>query len=411
MIEPVIGQVPLLATLPPSEIRNLAATLCRVDVPSNRILFREGEYGDRFYIVLEGQLEIVKALGTADERLLGVAGPGDFAGEMSLLDPDGLRTASVRTRTAVQLLEMTREDFNALLHRQPMLAYDMARVLKRRLEAADNAAIRDLQEKNRQLTQAYEELRAAQTQIIEKEKLEHELEVAWEIQRSILPRTLPHLPDFDFGARIVPARLVGGDFFDFIRLRQHRMGIVIGDVSGKGVPAAIFMALTRSLVRAEASRGSPPDRVLQRVNGHLLHMNDKGMFVTVLYGVLDKKTQEFVYARAGHELPILVDGSGEPSRPAFREGQPLGLFPDPRLDIQTLSLPPNSGLLMYTDGVTDVMDVQGSLFGIERLLETVRGSRATTAQALCDDVLQAVAAFHAAAPQYDDVALVAIHAR
>jgi Serine phosphatase RsbU, regulator of sigma subunit len=118
------------------------------------------------------------------------------------------------------------------------------RVLSLRLEQHQNRTIRDLQEKNLQLTQAYEQLKAAQAHLIEKEKMERELEVARGIQQSMVPRKLPHLPGFDFGARMMPARAVGGDFFDFIPLSESTLGIVIGDVSDKGVPAALFMALT-----------------------------------------------------------------------------------------------------------------------------------------------------------------------
>src|SRR5437870_2163203 len=125
----LIGQVPLFASLPQGEIYHLAETLRQMTIAPDTILFHEGDYGDRFYIVLEGEIEIVRALGTVDERLMAVRGPGEFVGEMSLFNRDGLRTASVRTHIPAQLLELTRADFEALLHRQPTLAYEMVRVL------------------------------------------------------------------------------------------------------------------------------------------------------------------------------------------------------------------------------------------------------------------------------------------
>src|SRR5207302_6921336 len=136
-------------------------------------------------------------------------------------------------------------------------------------EEAENRTIRDLQEKNLQLTQAYERLKLAQAQLIEKEKIEKELEVARGIQESMVPRKLPQLPGFDFGARMLPARAVGGDFFDFIPLNDGALGIVIGDVSDKGVPAALFMALTSNLLRAEAQRGSSVSDALLHVHRQL----------------------------------------------------------------------------------------------------------------------------------------------
>jgi phosphoserine phosphatase RsbU/P len=248
--EPIIARVPLFATLPSEELARLAATLRELAVAHNTVLFNEGEYGASFYIVLEGELEIIKSIGTESEFRLDTRGPGEFVGEMSLLNGDGLRTASVRARGPTRMLEMGRADFDTLLYRHPTLAYEMVRVLSMRLRDANNATIRDLHEKNQQLTEAYFELKAAQARIIEQETLERELQIARSIQENMLPRTLPNLAGFDFSARMVPARVVSGDFYDFIPLDEWRVGIVIADVCGKSLPAALLMALTRSLLRA-----------------------------------------------------------------------------------------------------------------------------------------------------------------
>ena len=409
MNELLISRVPLFAALPQTEIQHLAATLRSCAMSPSSILFHEGEYGDRFYIVLDGQIEIVKALGTMDERLLEVAGPGAFLGEMSLLNPDGLRTASARARSAVQLLEMTRADFDALLHRQPTLVYVMARTLSARLVESNHATIQDLHAKNRELAQAYRELQAAQAQIIEKQMLERELALAREIQLSMLPRTLPQVAGFDFGALMIPARAVGGDLFDFIPLDGDRLGIVVGDVMGKGVAAALFMASTRSLLREEALRSDTPQAVLESVNWHLLQMNDAGVFVTVLYGVLDPTTRDFVYVRAGHERPLIIDSCEAEIEVGPGEGQPLAILPDPELDEQTVSLVPGSTLLLYTDGVTEAMNVEQALFGSERLQEVLRNNCDAPAQTVCNNVLQAVRDHQGVAPQADDITLVALH--
>lgn len=407
----LIGKVPLFAALPRSEIEHMAATLRGSAVEPGAILFQEGDYGDRFYIVLDGQIEIVKALGTTEERLLAVRGAGEFIGEMSLFQRDGLRTASGRSRSAAQLLEMSRTDFDALLHRQPMLAYEMVRVLSIRLRESDDATIRDLQEKNRQLTLAYQELQDAHEQIIEKEKLEHELQVARELQMRMLPRALPQLPGCDFGARIVPARAVSGDFFDFIPLGPDSIGIIVGDVCGKGLPAALFMALTRSLLRVEASRPASTREVLQSANRHLLDMTDSGLFVTLIYGIVDRATRTFTYTRAGHELPMLFDAHGTPIMPGRGQGQPLGILADPDLDTQTLMIPLGGTLLLYTDGVTEAMDGLGGFFEVDRLQKAVQANHHVSAQALCDLLVEAVEIYRGAAPQHDDVTLVALHMR
>ncbi len=404
----IIQQVPLFASLPATEIEHLNRTLNAVEFPAGTCIFQEGDYGDRFYIVASGEIEIIKAWGTSDERLLGVNGPGTYVGEMSLFDPGGQRTATIRARTAVQLLEMTRSDFDGLLHRQPMLTYELVRELSTRLNGAHINTIRDLREKNRQLQQAYEELKAAQAQLIEKERLEKELAVARQIQESILPHELPQIPGLDLGARIVPTRAVGGDLFDLIDLGDGKLGIAVADVSDKGVPAAIFMALTRSLLRAEASRTSSPRQVLQNVNHVLLEMNDAGMFVTVLYGIIDSASREFLYVRAGHELPIVVTPQGQLLEIRPGTGRPLGLFDPVALDEQRLPLSPGSLLVIPTDGMTDQRNDAGEFFGSERLQRVVCDDRTGSAQTICNRLFDAVNSFRGSAAQFDDMTLVVV---
>ena len=407
----LIRQIPLFGSLHSAEIGFVGDILHEVRIAAGVLLFREGDRGDRFYIMLDGEVEVVKALGTPDERILAIRRAGEFFGEMSLFEPDGLRTASVRALTPLRLLEMQRSDFDMLLHHRPAVAYEMIRVLSLRLSQSHNATIADLREKNRQLAVAYEELKAAQAQIIEKERLEKELETARWIQQSILPRNLPSVPGYDLGATLVPARAVGGDLFDFISLSPDALGVVIGDVSDKGVPAAIFMALTYSLLRAEAARGASPAQVLQATNRHLLGMNDAGMFVTVLYGVLDCREGRFTYARAGHELPLHLTQAGDVVVPERGLGQPLGLLDSPELDEQSVALEPGAMLLMYTDGATDLTDAQDKRFGPERLREVARASRDGSAQGFCDRLWAALAGYQGSSVQFDDVALVAIHAQ
>ncbi|MBK9714299.1 MAG: SpoIIE family protein phosphatase [Kouleothrix sp.] len=406
----IIGRVPLFAALPPDELERLAASLSEVAFPADTVLFREGERGDRFYILLSGQIAIIKALGTDDERLLGVRGAGEFVGEMSLLSQDGLRTASVCAHGDVQVLELTRADFDALLQRHPTLAYEMLRVLSTRLRASHDTAIQDLHEKNRRLAQAYADLQAAQARIIEQEKLARELALASEIQESMLPRVLPRMAGFEIGARMIPARMVGGDFYDVIPLDEERLGVVVGDVSGKGVPAALFMALVCSLLRAEAIRTPSAEEALRVVNHQLAGRNAKRMFVTVLYGILHRATRELAFVRAGHELPLVLDAGGDILQPVPGRGHPLGLFPNPMLDAQTMILPAGGTLLLYSDGVTEAMDSAGELFGVERVAETMRGSAGDSAQVLCDRLVQAVVAYAGGAPQADDITLLAVRA-
>ncbi len=401
-----ISRIPLFVSLPEVAQQELS-TLLRIEaVPPGRIIIHEGDVGDSFCIILEGEVEIVKALGTEDEHLLRVQGPGTWVGEMSLFERKGRRSATVRAKTKVGLATMTLAEFDNLLHRQPALAYEVVRVMSLRLRESDEMIIRDLHEKNQQLEQAYRQLQAAQAQLVDKAKLEHELQMARDIQRSILPQSAPSLPNYNFGAVMTPARAVGGDFYDFIPVGSGNLGIVVADVSDKGLPAAIFMALTRSLMRAEALRGDSPAEVLRCVNHHLLDMNDAGMFVTVLYGILDARSGEFLYARAGHELPLVISAEGEALPIPSKSGQILGMLDEPILDEEAISIPTGGKLLLYTDGLTDAMDAADEPFGREGLEKSARRYVAGPAQEACDRIMDDVVAHQGAAPQFDDFTLI-----
>jgi sigma-B regulation protein RsbU (phosphoserine phosphatase) len=405
-----LRRVPLFADLPIEEIEHLATTFHPSVYDANTLLFREGDLGDHFYVVLAGTIAIIKAMGTPEERLVGLRGPGEFVGEMSLLNQDGLRTASVLVHEDARVIELTRADFDMLLHRYPAMAYSMLQVLSTRLRASNDAAIQDMHEKNRRLEQAYAELQAAQARLIEQEALARELKLAREIQESMLPQHLPRLPGFELSARMLAARMIGGDFYDVLPLGADRLGLVVGDVSGKGVPAALFMALTCSLLRAEASRTESPEETLRAVNRHLLTYFTHSMFVTVLFGILDRATRRFDFARAGHDLPLILDSRGAQQSFILGRGHPLGLFPNPALDVQTAVLPPGGLMLLYSDGATEAMNQEYELFGVERIVETVRQRLDASAQHLCAHVLATLAAYCGDAPQSDDITLLVLRA-
>lgn len=407
----LLAQVPLFSSLSPDAIQQLAIMLHTHEAPAGTVLFREDEHGDHFYVVRQGEIEIIKALGTPNEQIIAVRKPGEFVGEMSLFNRDGLRTASVRARTPARFWVMTRNDFDELLHRYPLLAYEMVRVQSQRLGNAHNNSMRNLIEKNRLLQAAYDELQAAQAQIIEKEKLEKELQVAARIQASLLPAAMPQLPGYDFGAVMSPARAVGGDWFDFIPLDDAHLGIVIGDVSDKGVPAAIFMAQTHALLRAAAAPAITPRETLLRVNQHLRQMSAAGMFVTVLYGILDSATGDFVYARAGHELPLLCTADGVVLHQTMNQALVLGLYSDPAIDEQTLRIPSGGTLLLFTDGATEGRNPSREFFGNARLEAELRACHAQSGAAVCERIRRALLDFQATGQQQDDITLVAVHAQ
>jgi serine phosphatase RsbU (regulator of sigma subunit) len=407
----LLAQIPFFTDLPPDELDRLMAELAVVNLRSGEILFREGDPGEHLYIVVKGELEILMAPDTNNELILNLLHEGEYLGEMSLIQPGGHRTASARARGDVVTLSMSRTQFKDLIKRHPHLANAMVRVLSQRLDNTNVATFRDLTEKNRQLQKAYDELKAAQEQLIEKERMERELQVAAEIQMSILPSVLPSAKGYDFGGRILPARQVGGDFYDVFDLGDGKIGVLIGDVADKGVPSAIFMARAHALIIAEADMVTPPGEVLRMANEHITRFEKSTQFVTALFGILDSTTGEFKYARAGHEPPLLLDEKGAVHRLPHQPGMALGLWENIVLDENSLFLPKGSCLLMFTDGMTDCRNPKGEPFGLERIKTTLMGLTGDSAQKGCDQLLDTLMQYQNGSKQDDDVTLVAIHAR
>jgi sigma-B regulation protein RsbU (phosphoserine phosphatase) len=406
----LLSKIPLFAELPREELDQILTALDVKEMKDRDILFHEGEPGEHFYVVMQGEFEVLMAEGQPEEMLLNVLHRGEYFGEMSLIMPGGHRTASVRARGDATLLSMSRLQFLDLTKKYPELSRSMVRVLTQRLDAANTQTFRDLTEKNRQLQTAYDELKNAQAQLIEKERLERELQVAADIQLSILPDELPDLDEFGFGARILPARQVGGDLYDVFLLRDGQVGVLIGDVADKGVPSAIFMARAHALIMAEADIGMNAGEVLRLVNRHITRLQKSTQFVTVLYGILDLKTRVFSYARAGHEPPLLLHSDGTVERIPHSPGMALGLWDTITLDERAITLPRGSTLLLFTDGMTDCRNTRGESFGLERIKTTLSELSTINAQQVCDYLLETLVNYQDGLKQDDDVTLVAIRA-
>lgn len=409
MLAESLNQVPLFASLPTAEIQALVEGTNTRAIQAGEVIIREGFHNESMMVLLAGEVEIIKALGTPDERQLSVLGPGSFLGEMGLFTPDGLHTATVRAKSAVTLLDLPHHELDSLLLRHPKMSLEVIATLTRRLKESENLTILDLRTKNRQLSEAYEELKAAQAQIIEKEKLERELEVARGIQTSLLPDSVPDVPGFEFAGYITPMSAVGGDFYDFLDLPDGRIGVVIGDVSDHGVPSALLMALTVTLLRTENRLGTSPEQALNDVNCELTERDHMNMFVTALYGILDPATGTFEYVRAGHNPPVLLDAGGHAKEIPTRPGQPLGMLPDPVFDAGRIDLPPGSLLLLYTDGVTETMNGAGEMFGMERTKRAMQDLGASaSAEEMCQHLHTTLRDYRGQEPQSDDVTSLAI---
>lgn len=243
---------------------------------------------------------------------------------------------------------------------------------------------------------------------LENERMAQELRVARQIQATFLPESCPTIAGWSIAVTSQPARQVGGDFYDFIPLGYHRLGLVIADVSDKGVPAALFMALSRSVMRAVAGEGRSPAATLRRVNDLLLADTSSGMFVTLFYGVLDTENGRLLYSSAGHNPPYWHQRrSGQLVRLTCR-GIALGVVEQPEFEEGEAILEPGDSLLLYTDGVTESFDLDEREFGEAGLEQVLRASAALPAGALVEAINQAVRSFSHGVRQHDDYTLLAI---
>lgn len=242
---------------------------------------------------------------------------------------------------------------------------------------------------------------------LEKRRMEDSLRFAHDIQMAMLPRAFPRRPELELAARLVPARSVGGDLYDFVT-EEDRLWIVVGDVSGKGVGPALFMAAAKALFRTSMSGRLAPAEVLTRVGRELWQDNDRGLFVTAFAACLDLRTGELAFSNAGHNLPYRRSPSGELTRIAGGHGLPLGIVAECRYEPATLRLGRGDALYVYTDGVTEALNREGDEFtvsGLEALL--ARGGE-LDAEALVSRTFDAVKAFAGDAPQSDDITVLAL---
>lgn len=268
----------------------------------------------------------------------------------------------------------------------------------RNLAFAFNKMTRDLQ---RQM----EEVRYTTTL---KERLEGELAGARHIQMSLLPRQFPEEPSFTMHAIVRPAREVGGDFYDFYRLDVDRLVFLIGDVSGKGIPAALFMAVTKTLLKATAVGNLSTPEIVTRVNNELCAEADAGMFVTLLYALLNTATGEVELCNAGHLAPIIAHANGEIASVSTPAGTALGLMRGMEYASARIRLSPGDTLFTYTDGVTEALDRNREFYSTQRLVHVLRDVHTLPVERVTLGVVQDVHAFSADQEQSDDISVLAV---
>ncbi len=259
--------------------------------------------------------------------------------------------------------------------------------------------------------QELEELRKAATLQQKLSVLHRELEIASQIQLSTLPSKFPAFPDredFDLYAMMIPAQEVGGDFYDFFLIDDDRLGFVLGDVSGKGIGAALFMAITRTMIRATALPGLPPADCLAHVNRVLHPETMPRMFVTAVFGVLNTASGEVEYCNAGHHSPFVLRGDCTIEEAPRTGGLGLCLIPEFAYTSKNLQLQPGESVLLYTDGVTEAVNARNEQFGEQRLTECLDGCHDEAPAEIVRDVLRSVTHFSGGRAQSDDITMLAL---
>ncbi len=238
-----------------------------------------------------------------------------------------------------------------------------------------------------------------------RERLETEVQLARQIQKTFMPDSLPSLPAWELASRWRTARQVGGDFFDVFELPDHRLGVFIADVADKGMPAALYMVLIRTLIRAAVMEHPSPASTLKRVNELFFPDAQQGMFITAVYGVIDSSSGQFTFANAGHNPPLWIhDGLVER---LTRTGMALGVVKELEIEERSIQIMPGESILFYTDGVTEAFSDSGTLFGEERLHETAKSSD-SSAVSLLDAVDHELDQFMGEVPPADDITMVSI---
>ncbi|PYL12263.1 MAG: hypothetical protein DMF43_08940 [Verrucomicrobia bacterium] len=246
----------------------------------------------------------------------------------------------------------------------------------------------------------------------EKKRLDHDLEIARDIQRILLPAEAPAINGFQISGINVPARQVSGDYFDYIHVDDERLGVAIADVSGKGVPASLIMAICRSVLRAEAVRNPSPADVLRKVNRQLYPDIKEDMFISMAYLILDHERNGIMLARAGHDAPLLYKQESQTVTPVKSPGMVVGIDSGNVFDRLTadfaIRLERDDCLVLYTDGVTEALNTEGDEFGLERTIQAVRASASNGAPAIVKKLIGDVRNFTGSHPQNDDITLIAI---
>ena len=392
-----------LGILPDEDLDTLTRFVVTNEYPANSVVCREGDLEYIFYIIQDGKVAFTKKT-TDGEQFLGLKGRGEFFGELGVLDR-APRAATVHAISDCRLIEIREEVLDRIITRNPSVARAIMRGLTRSVRDTDKITIAELQLKNSELAKTLDNLRAAQAELLRRERMKRDMEIAAQVHKSILPTSFPDIPGFEFAALARPAREIGGDFYDVVDM-DGQVGIIMADASGKSVQAAIYMAVVRALFLSEASTGLSPEETAHRVHNLLMNVSTAEMFITVFYATINAQTRRMKYVRAGHDRPLHYQGATSKITLLDPPGRFLGLLPDLIVEEQELTLESNDVLVCYSDGVTDaVRPGDGEMYGLERLSKIVFHQGHRSAQEIVDAIVEDVDHFRDGEDQPDDLTL------
>jgi sigma-B regulation protein RsbU (phosphoserine phosphatase) len=369
----------LAPVLPPEDLARVVAEGERLRLPAGAAVIREGQPGDAMFVLLEGELAI-----TVQGKRIDYLLPGAILGEMAMVD-DRPRSATATAASDALLVRLSRPRFLELIREWPELAAHVMNIMSTR---------------TRRLME--EEVR--------RQRMEEELAIGRRIQLSLLPHGCPQVAGYEFAAGYRAAREVGGDLYDFIVPPDdpNKVHLVIADVTGKGVPAALYMAVSRTLLHNYALDDFPPGEALRRVNEFIRSDAASPLFLSAFYAVLDADTGRLTYANAGHNSPLWLRAATGELTPLQSRGLLLGAFDGFVADEQSCVLDPGDFVVFFTDGITEARSAAGDFMDDEGLVAIVRSRPWTTAEELLTAIVLAVDDFAAGAAQADDFTVVVL---
>lgn len=385
------NHIKILQHLPPDQTESLLAHADIRILQDGEILLSPEVANRYFYVLLSGKLKV--ALDNPDSPQPLAVAEGECVGEMSIIDGSPV-SAYVIADGIAELLRVHEENFWQAVNESPGIARNLMHIMAERMRGQHEVARKSLKQQ------------------MELEHLAKELGHARRIQASMLPSRDPLLPDhpqLDIAASMEPAREVGGDYYDVFALDQNHVAIAIGDVSGKGMPASLFMVETLTRLRVElTSRVSfPLDYIVRRVNSELAKDNDTCMFTTLFLAVIDVTTGEMEYINGGHNHPLYAAQESPFRYLQIPNGMLIGVYDEAPLETQYLSLSKGDQFVLYTDGVTEAENADRELFSDERLEETLNLSSQQSARQVIADIRTAVSEYAGDALQSDDITMVA----